>query len=47
MRYSQKKKTKFQDMDYQTTYYGAMAKLAEAQKCQDEIADCNYELQSE
>ena len=32
-------------MDYQTTYNEAMAKLAEAQKCQDEIANCNQELQ--
>lgn len=32
-------------MDYQTTYNEAMAKLAEAQKCQDEITDCNQELQ--
>ena len=32
-------------MDYQTTYNGSMAKLAEAQKCQDEIVDCNQELQ--
>ena len=32
-------------MDYQTTCNEAMAKLAEAQKCQDEIAGCNYELQ--
>ena len=32
-------------MDYQTTYYEAMSKLAEAQKCQGEIADCNHELQ--
>ena len=31
-------------MDYQTTYNEAMAKLAEAQKCQDEIAGCNHEL---
>ena len=32
-------------MDYQTTYNEAMAKLAEAQKCQDEIVGCNQELQ--
>ena len=32
-------------MDNQTTYNEAMAKLAEAQKCQDEIVGCNYELQ--
>ena len=32
-------------MDYQITYYEAMVKLAEAQKCQDEIAGCNHELQ--
>ena len=32
-------------MDYQTTYNEAMAKLAEAQKCQDEIVGCNHELQ--
>ena len=32
-------------MDYQTTYNEAMAKLAEAQKCQDEIVGCNNELQ--
>ena len=32
-------------MDNQTTYNEAMAKLAEVQKCQDEIAGCNYELQ--
>ena len=32
-------------MESQTTYNEAMAKLAEAQKCQDEIADCNHELQ--
>ena len=32
-------------MDYQTTYNEAMTKLAEAQKCQDEIAGCNEELQ--
>ena len=31
-------------MDYQATYNEAMAKLAEAQKCQNEIAGCNYEL---
>ena len=32
-------------MDYQTTYNEAMTKLAEAQKCQDEIAGCNHESQ--
>ena len=32
-------------MDYQTTYNEAISKLAEAQKCQDEIAGCNQELQ--
>ena len=32
-------------MGYQTTYNEAMAKLAEAQKCQDEITDCSKELQ--
>ena len=32
-------------MDYQTTYNEAMVKLAEAQKCQDEITDCSKELQ--
>ena len=32
-------------IDYQTTYNEAMPKLAEAQKCQDEIAECNHELQ--
>ena len=32
-------------MDSQTTYNEAMAKLAEAQKCQDEIAGRNHELQ--
>ena len=32
-------------MDYQTIYNEAMAKFAEAQKCQDEIAGCNRELQ--
>ena len=31
-------------MNYQTTYNEAMEKLAEAQKCQDEIAGCNHEL---
>ena len=32
-------------MDYQTTYNEAKGKLAEAQKCQDEIIACNKELQ--
>ena len=32
-------------MDNQTIYNEAMAKFAEAQKCQDEIAGCNHELQ--
>ena len=32
-------------MDKHITYNEAMAKLAEAQKCQDEIAGCNRELQ--
>ena len=31
--------------DYQTPYNEAMAKLAEAQKCQDEIVGFNKELQ--
>ena len=31
-------------MDYQTTYNEAIAKLAEAQKCQDEIIGYNNEL---
>ena len=31
-------------MDNQITYNEAMTKLAEAQKCQDEIAGCNHEL---
>ena len=33
------------NMDYQTTYNEAKGKLAEAQKCQDEIIACNKELQ--
>ena len=32
-------------MDYQTTFSEAIAKLAEAQKCQNKIVDCNHELQ--
>ena len=32
-------------MDNQTIYNEAMAKFAEAQKCQDEIVGCNQELQ--
>lgn len=34
-------------MDYQTIYNEAMVKLAEAQKCQNEITEYNKELQQE